>query len=101
MKILATTTVRQTIAATSKGILLVFKDLCPHCKNMEKVVDKFSASHADVTILGLNIEENPTAAQELGAERPPTLFVIKNGKICASKVGLMNPRELNVFFEKA
>ena len=41
----------------------------------------------------------PAAA--LGAERPPTIFVIKGGEVNASKVGLMNPREMAAFFEKA
>ena len=41
------------------------------------------------------------AAAALGAERPPTIFVIKGGEVKASKVGLMNPREMAAFFEKA
>ena len=72
---------KDRLAATQNGVLLFFKKLCPHCKNMEKVLEKFGAA--------------------LGAERPPTVFVIKGGEVKASKVGLMNPREMAAFFEKA
>ena len=29
---------KDRLAATEKGVLLFFKKLCPHCKNMEKVL---------------------------------------------------------------
>ena len=88
-------------AATEKGVLLFFKKLCPHCKNMEKVLEKFGAAKPGIALYGIDIEENAAAAAALGAERPPTIFVIKGGEVKASKVGLMNPREMAAFFEKA
>mgnify|MGYP001475962428 CR=1 FL=1 len=87
---------KDRLAATQNGVLLFFKKLCPHCKNMEKVLEKFGAAKP-----GIAIEENAAAAAALGAERPPTIFVIKGGEVKASKVGLMNPREMAAFFEKA
>ncbi len=90
---------RERIAATDKGVLLFFKKLCPHCKNMEKVLEKFGKS--GVALFGIDIEENPAAAAALGAERPPTVFAVKDGAVRASKVGLMNPREMAAFFEQA
>ena len=83
------------------GVLLFFKKLCPHCKNMEKVLEKFGAAKPGIALYGIDIEENAAAAAALGAERPPTIFVIKGGEVKASKVGLMNPREMAAFFEKA
>lgn len=89
------------LAATDNGVLLFFKKLCPHCKNMEKVLEKFGTSKPDVKLFSIDIEECPAAAAALGAERPPTIFVIKGGAVKASKAGLMNPREMNAFFDKA
>ena len=87
---------KDRLAATEKGVLLFFKKLCPHCKNMEKVLEKFGAAKPGIALYGIDIEENAAAA-----ERPPTIFVIKGGEVKASKVGLMNPREMAAFFEKA
>ncbi|MFR0873961.1 MAG: hypothetical protein ACLSHC_04495 [Bilophila wadsworthia] len=30
---------KDRLAATQNGVLLFFKKLCPHCKNMEKVLE--------------------------------------------------------------
>ena len=92
---------KDRLAATEKGVLLFFKKLCPHCKNMEKVLEKFGAAKSGIALYGIDSEENAAAAAALGAERPPTIFVIKGGEVKASKVGLMNPREMAAFFEKA
>ena len=85
---------KDRLAATQNGVLLFFKKLCPHCKNMEKVLEKFGAAKPGIALYA-------AAAAALGAERPPTIFVIKGGEVKASKVGLMNPREMAAFFEKA
>ena len=90
---------KEAIAATPAGVLIVFKELCPHCKNMEKVMEKFSALQAGVTLLGLDIQKNPEAAAALGAERAPTLCVIKNGAVAQKKTGLMNPKELLALYK--
>ena len=92
---------KERLAAMQNGVLLFFKKLCPHCKNMEKVLEKFGAAKPGIALYGIDIEENAAAAAALGAERPPTIFVIKGGEVKASKVGLMNPREMAAFFEKA
>ena len=39
---------KDRLAATQNGVLLFFKKLCPHCKNMEKVLEKFGAVADDV-----------------------------------------------------
>ena len=94
---------KDRLAATQNGVLLFFKKLCPHCKNMEKVLEKFGAAKPGIA-RGLregHVVRCAAAAAALGAERPPTIFVIKGGEVKASKVGLMNPREMAAFFEKA
>lgn len=101
MEHLTDTDYQDRIAATQAGVLIFFKQLCPHCKNMEKVMDKFHALEPQVDLLGIDIEENLAAATALGAERPPTLCIIKNGTACAKKVGLMNPKELLALYKSA
>ena len=90
---------QNTIADTRDGILICFKKLCPHCKNMEKVLEKFSKKVKDVTIYRLDFEENPLAREELNAERAPTLIFIKNGAVAATKAGLMNPKEMTAYYQ--
>jgi len=92
-------TYKESIADTGDGILICFKKLCPHCKNMEKVLVKFSKKNQDVTFYKLDSEENPQARKELNAERAPTLIFIKNRAVAASKAGLMNPKEITAYYQ--
>lgn len=101
-KDLTDTDVDQNISSTSSGVVLFHKKLCPHCLNMKKVIDKFTSSQGNnVDVFFIDSEENPNAMQSLEVERVPTLLIIKNGKICARKTGLMNPRELKALYASA
>ena len=53
---------KDRLAATQNGVLLFFKKLCPHCKNMEKVLEKFGAAKPGIALYGIDIEENAAAA---------------------------------------
>lgn len=92
---------QETFASTRAGVCIFFKKLCPHCRNMEKVLEKFSSRMPDVRLLSIDSEENPQAMSACGAERAPTIVVLKGGKIAATRAGLMNPKELIAFYEQA
>lgn len=89
------------ISAAEQGILLCSKKLCPHCANMAKVMEKFSDKHPGVSLFKLDSEEEPEVMAALGAERVPTILIIKGGKVVASKAGLMNPKELTALYANA
>lgn len=94
-------TYQSEIAAIEQGLLLCHKKLCPHCKNMEKVVEKFMGQRAGLSLILLDSEEEPEALAAVGAERVPTIMIIKGGKLVGSKTGLMNPKELAALFDKS
>lgn len=78
----------------SDAVILFHKELCPHCKNMEKVLTKFAAKAPDVALCSVNSEARPELMAELSFERVPTLVFVRDGKVVQVKSGLMNPREL-------
>lgn len=86
------------LTAADAGVLLFFKKLCPHCKNMEKVLEKFAMLQPTVGLFGIDVEENPSAAATYNAERAPTLVILKKGVSVGQKTGLMNPKELVAFY---
>lgn len=81
-------------AALSDAILFFHKELCPHCKNMEKVLIKFSAKAPSVEIFSIDSEIHPELMKKLSFERVPTLVFVRNGEVVKVHSGLMNPREL-------
>jgi len=87
--------------AGANGLLLVHKPGCPNCKALEKVIEKFLLAKPGVTLMQVDSQANPETACSLGAERVPTLCGVKNGKVRATKTGLMNLREMSGFYESA
>lgn len=88
------------IGETEEGILLVHKKLCPHCLNVRKVIEKFlGTGNGAISLMCIDSEENPEAMLALSVVRVPTLLVIKKGKVAATRVGLMNPRELAELYQ--
>ena len=91
----------QVLAETEQGMLIGFKELCPHCKNMEKVLEKCTERLPNLTLLGLDTEKNPEACAQLGIERAPTILIIRQGAVIGRMAGLMNPKKLCVFYQQS
>jgi thioredoxin 1 len=87
------------LSSVKGGIILFHKKLCPHCLNMTKVLEKFSAKEKQVLIMGIDSEENPQAMSAMDIERVPALVIVKNSNVVDKKIGLMNPRELTSWYE--
>ena len=83
------------------GVLFFYKKLCPNCKAQEKVIEKFLSANPEVQYFRIDSEECPEAMEYFATERVPTIFVLRDGRIMAKKVGLMNLREMNEFYQSA
>ncbi|MCL4467115.1 MAG: thioredoxin family protein [Chloroflexi bacterium] len=83
------------------GVLMFYKKLCPNCKALEKMLDKFFVANPDVPYLRIDSEECPAAMAAFNTERVPTICVLQDGKVVARKVGLMNLREMTEFYQSA
>lgn len=85
-------------ASLSDAILFFHKVQCPHCKNMEKVLAKFSAKAPSVEIFSVACEEHPEVMTKLSFDRVPTIAFVRNGDVIKVHTGLMNPRELKALY---
>ncbi|WP_291327022.1 thioredoxin family protein [Desulfovibrio sp. UCD-KL4C] len=81
-------------SSMTDSIVIFYKELCPHCKNMEKVLIKFGAKAPQVELCSVDSEASAELMAKLDFERVPTLVFIKDGEIVKTQSGLMNPREL-------
>jgi thioredoxin 1 len=80
------------------GVVLFYKKLCPNCRALEKMLEKFSSNNPEITIFRIDSEECPSAMAEYKVERVPTLLIVEDGAIIRKKVGLMNLREMQDFY---
>ena len=83
------------------GIIFFHKKICPNCKALRKVIEKFETANTGVLIMEIDSEENPGAMEDMAVEKVPTVLVIKNGRVVARKVGLMNVKEMTALYQKS
>lgn len=83
------------------AVVLFYKKLCPNCKALEKMLEKFFAANPEVQFKRIDSEECPQAMKTYDVSRVPTLLILKDGNMAASKVGLMNLREMTDFYRSA
>lgn len=94
IKTIAASELTACIESAEDAIIFYHKELCPHCKNMEKVLNKFSKKSGLSSIYGVDSNEEPIQMGDYGVERVPSLMFVKNGKVVHVKTGLLNPKEL-------
>lgn len=97
---LPTVHLENDFTSLTNAVIFFHKALCPHCKNMEKVLAKFSAKISAVELFSIDSEAHSEIMEKLAFERVPTLVFIRNGSVATVHSGLMNPKELKALYEK-
>jgi len=82
------------------GFILFFKEHCPNCKVMRKVLDKCHEKNPKLKIAGIDIEIESSLLEKYKIAKVPTILITRSGTIVASHTGLSKPSEmLALYFE--
>ncbi|MFK5953053.1 MAG: thioredoxin family protein [Desulfobacterium sp.] len=88
----------QSAVSHGLNIVLFYKDKCPYCNAMKKILTKFSgmpgAQGKEITYYQLNREDCPSTVETLNVSRIPSLFIFKDGEKTAEKSGDVTYRQL-------
>ncbi len=80
------------------NIVLFYKEKCPFCNAMKKILTKFSSMPAardkQINYYSINRETCPVSVETLNVERIPAVFVFKDGKKVADRSGDVTYRQL-------
>ena len=73
---------------------------CGPCKMIAPLLDEAANEYADrMSVVKLNVDENPNIAQKFGIRSIPTLILFKDGAVQAQKLGAMSKSQLTEFLE--
>jgi thioredoxin len=94
---------KQVIDSTDKPVLVDFwADWCGPCKAIAPVLDSLADDlEGQVTIVKVNVDQNPETARELGIRSIPSLYVFKDGKKVAQRIGTASYNELKALVTQA
>jgi len=73
---------------------------CGPCKMIAPLLDEAASEYEGrVSIVKMNIDENPNTPQKFGIRSIPTLMLFKNGEVQAQKLGSMSKGQLAEFLD--
>ena len=89
------------VLQSEKPVLIDFwAEWCAPCRMIAPLLDDVAGEYADrLSVIKLNIDENPNTAQKFGIRSIPTLMLFKDGAVQAQKLGAMSKSQLTDFLE--
>lgn len=78
----------ETVKNSEQTVLLDFyADWCGPCRMVSPIVEEIAEENPQYTVGKINVDDEPSLAQEFGVMSIPTLVVMKNGEIVQQSVG--------------
>jgi len=89
-KTITMTNFKKEVVESDRPVLLDFwASWCAPCRMLSPSIDQLSQQYGDKVVVGkVNIDEEHELAEHFGVMSIPSVFVIKNGKVVESSVGV-------------
>jgi len=89
------------VIQSDKPVLLDFwAEWCGPCKMIAPLLDEAADEYGEkLSIVKINIDENPNTPQKFGIRSIPTLMIFKDGAPQAQKLGAMSKSQLTEFLD--
>ncbi|HEX4973177.1 MAG TPA: thioredoxin [Steroidobacteraceae bacterium] len=94
-------TFEEDVVKARRPVLIDFwAEWCGPCKAITPMLNELAQEYRDkVTIVKLNVDENPKISQRFNVRSIPTLILFKNGQVEGQKVGAPRKSDLVAFLD--
>ena len=75
-------------------ILDFYADWCGPCKMFAPTMDEFRATHPEVKVTAVNIDEEEELTEKYGVSSIPCVVILKDGEEVARNVGVLSLKKL-------
>jgi thioredoxin 1 len=90
------------VLESSQPVLVDFwAPWCGPCRIVAPHLEELNSERDDLTVVKLNVDENPKTAEKYGIMSIPTLIVFKNGQVAKQIVGALPKARLQQEIEPA
>jgi thioredoxin 1 len=89
------------VLQSSKPVLVDYwAEWCGPCRMIGPIIEESATRYADrMTVVKLNIDENPATPTRYHVRGIPTLMLFKDGQLAATHVGSLSKGQLQAFVE--
>ena len=85
----------ELVARADKPVLLVFwAEWCGPCRMVSPVVEEIAASHPEIAVGKVNVDEEPALAQAFRVQSIPMLVLLRDNAVVAAAVGAQSKEQL-------
>jgi len=88
-KNVTTATFQADVLSSAKPVLVDFwAEWCGPCRMVSPILDEIASEHGDkITIVKVNVDEEPALAQQYGITSIPAMQVFQGGEVVKSIIG--------------
>ena len=92
----------KVIQSSSPALVDFWAEWCGPCKAIGPALEEIAGEKEDsLSIVKLNIDENPLTPQKYNVRGIPTLLIFKNGEVVAEKMGNLPKSELESWIDQS
>ena len=94
----------QTDVLNAKGPVVVdfWAEWCGPCRQIAPALEEIQGAMGEkVTIVKINIDENPHTPQKYGVRGIPTMMIFQGGQVAATKVGALPKSKIKEWIESS
>lgn len=85
----------ELVARADKPVLLDFwAEWCGPCRMVSPVVEEIAASHPEIAVGKVNVDEEPELAQAFRVQSIPMLVLLRDNVVVAAAVGAQSKEQL-------